>query len=170
MGFILIISMIFILTFLFNIISFSYTKLFKKKSMFFEISLNILNTIYSLVTIWILYCGILPLKDVFKSFIHDKSVVFVLSSCIIMFSFLFINTYKSPFFMKAILILSSILLGITTYNFIMYLPYKEYEIILFKLDPNFVMPAPLSNFIANYIVSISLIMIVLLNLKNIFAK
>lgn len=167
MGFILIISIVFILTFLFNMTSFLYTKLYKKKSMVFEILLNILNTIYSLVAIWILYCGILPLKSEFKSFIHDINIIFVLCFCIIIFSYLFINTYKNLFFMKAILTLSSILLGITTYYFIVYLPYREYETILFKIDPNFVMPAPLSNFIANFIVSISLIMVVLLNSKKI---
>lgn len=50
------------------------------------------------------------------------------------------------------------LLIATIYNFFKYLPYKKYETIELELDKDFLIPAPLLNFIINVIVSLFIIL------------
>lgn len=159
-----------VVIYLLNIISFLYTKISTHKSKILHTCLLVVNILYTFISILLLYGGILPLKDICHSFIHDKTIIFSIGFVCLLLNFMFINTYRNLFFMRFIVVVSVILFVITSIYFIKYLPYKEYETILFELEPNFVAPAPLHNFIANYIVSICLISIVSIHSKNIVSK
>ncbi|KGN79535.1 hypothetical protein HW49_06175 [Porphyromonadaceae bacterium COT-184 OH4590] len=141
----------------------------KKKSLCIQIFSILFNTVFFLSIMIILYNGILPVKNIYEN--NWLSDIYIILFCAVLFvgnAVLCIISYKIMFFKCMIICFCCILIGFTIYYFIKYPPYMEYEWIEIQLDKSSVIPAPLSHFIVNYVVS--LFLFVFLYCKKIIGK
>ncbi|GEM_PF-2004285 len=154
------IIIIFLSTFALNIIPFLLLNLFKIKVERLNAFVGVVNLIFSFFCVLYLYNCIEATRDIYnESFFKGTFIILLISIFFILFNILYMCTFqKIKVYANIISFLCFCLLIATIYNFFKFLPYKKYETIELELDKDFLMPAPLLNFIINIIVSLFIIL------------
>jgi len=153
------IIIIFLSTLALNIIPFLLLNLFKIKVEKLNAFVGVVNIIFSFFCVLHLYDCIEATRDIYKSFFKSTFIVLSISIFFILFNILYMYTFQRiKVYANIISFFCFCLLIATIYNFFKYLPYKKYETIELELDKDFLIPAPLLNFIINVIVSLFIIL------------